>query len=976
MKERIKQRLCRLGLGGMLLFLITGAMSSAGAAGLEHQFKPGLSLTGGDCSIAEPLDPEPDPGCADAPPPSTFSSPTAVTVDIKGNIYVASYGGGANGRIDIFDSSGFFLAEVPDASGPLNMAVDSAGVLYVANGGEPRLTKYVPTVYGPAVDDIAYGNPPQTLIQSAITNSIGLAINRANDHLFADRGGRIQEWKSHAEGGDALPDPVPPGTELLSTHGSAFAIDAVRGRMYAREESPSFGPPLIDVLELDPPHALLQTIDGSTVPGGEFSSFFLTAAVDEGTGHLFVYDGDQSRLLELTQTGDFVGVLEHGFQVNGAMQPAVDNGPESPNGALNPDGRYLYVPSHPTNVGHSFAFGPSDECEPIVKEAGFANVGEEEAELRATVNPCNLPTTYTFEYTTEKSFELEGFDSAVAARSGQLPPTQQDEEVRAGAFSLAPDTAYRFRVIATNSLGSSQGEERFRTYPASSVESCPNDPLRTGLSAGLPDCRAYELITGADTNGRAPLGLGESVASVGTSPSGEKVSFRIEGGSLPDREATGALEGDAYLAIRDGSGWKVSYTGPSGGESVSNAPKGTSPDQEFLYWHTGTGGSAPVGGKETSYLRYPDGNSELIGRGSEGTDPYARGDLIGPDGDHIIFQSGGIGASVPKKLEPNAPPDGTVAIYDRTADEKTHVVSLLPGDITPSAGKSATFQGASLEGKGVAFSIGSKLYLRYDNAETFEIGDGVAFAGVADGGNRIFYLEGGKLLRFDALTELKTIFNSNGAVTPVNVSADGTAAYFISTSVLTGEANPNGANAIAGQQNLYLSEEGTISFVGTVTSKDVDGASNGAEVVGGLGLWVRAVGPVGGLPGRYAIDPSRSTSDGSVLLFESRAELTDDDPDGHVQVHRYDVTADSLDCLSCNPTGAPSSGEAGLQSIRNERGQPVPLSIFSPVMNLSNDGNRAFFQSTEPLVADDNDGLQDVYQWENQGVGTCERSGG
>lgn len=940
------------------LFLFGGVPSAVAVN--NHVFDPLLSLTG-DCSTSS-LDLIADPGCPDPPHPGAFARPRAVATDFYGNIYVASIGKdplGSEGRIDVFDSDGSFITQVLDSSGPMTIAIDSKGTLYVNNLLQgKKLVRYIPSLYSPAAGEIAYENAPVSVVTNDPAEVISLEINATNDHLFAHHGSHIVEYASAPDGNTVVEDPV---GEVSDAQGRALAIDVAHGRIYAGNAGN-----VINVFKLAPPHELLDTIEDSAVPAGKFIGP-LTIAVDEGTGHLFIYDQEANKVYELSENGEYESTIEHGFQFIRGSQVGVDNGPFSPNGALNETGRYVFVPSHPNGVGHSFAFGPSSTCPPSIESVSLGGVTEDEAELQGMIDPCGLETTYTFEIV-----------GGSVVENGQLAASKGGIQLSAAVDGLAPGTEYRFRVVAANDEGSDEEERRFSTYPSDPLAPCPNDAFRTGFSALLSDCRAYELVTPPDTNARSPrIGqLGTYFTTRVTSPLGDKVSFQIEGGSIPGTQATGSLAGDPYLATRGLAGWSTSYTGPTADESPELLPGSTSPDQAFSFWSTAGGsGTAAVEGDETSYIRYPDGHSELVGRGSLGTDPRAVGRLISDGGGHIVFVTGSTSGTTAVQLEPNAPPDGTRAIYDRTSDEFTHVVSLLPGDDTPKAGEDAIYEGASLDGRGIAFSIGGTLYLRYENTETFKIGEGVTFAGVAEGG-RVFYVKAGQLQRFDAESGSITPFNSSGTVTPVNISSDGSVAYFISPNVITKAANPNGAKAAAAAQNLYLSEEGAISFVGTVTKRDVEGEFTGGKWIDGLGLWTEAVSSAAGAPGSLARVPARTTPDGGVLLFQSRSALAGYDPEGHTQVYRYDSVAETLRCLSCNPTGAAATGEASLQSLGLLLGDPEPLSLYAPVPNLRADGRRAFFQSTEALVPGDTDELQDVYEWEDQGVGSCSRTGG
>ena len=962
-------------MAGLLLLLV---VSPAAAAGESKVFDATLSLTG-DCSVST-RDPIPDPGpCPGATgvdhPDAPFNNPHSVAVDSWGNIYVASTGPeqdlGIAGRIDVFDSSGNFITEIDNSAGPRSMAVDGEGHLYVgtiSQSAEEALVRYDPTTYEPAQGVIEYGSPPVVLVKKEVDEE-ALAINIENGHLFWHHGAHIVEFGSVAEENSVVGKI---GEGQLKEEHVGLAIDAAQSRIYAGSRRVTSGnvENVIKVFDLAAPHDLLFEIEESAFPGGQISASFLSLAADEGTGHLYVLDaGNAKKVYEFDQDGSYVSTIEYGFQPTFRSKIAVDNGAHSPNGALNPDGRYLFVPSNPSGVGHAYAFGPKVAPEtPAVESVAVAGITEEEAVLRAKVNPKGSPATYRFEYVTQASFEAEGFATPTLIKEGVLNAGSVGITVSAPLAPLSPGTAYRFRVTAENPQGSDEEQAGFATYPSPAGSSgCPNEALRGGLSSALPDCRAYELVTPANTNGHAPIGGGRAgyyFPAVHSSSSGDAVSFHVEGGAIPGFPGASSLWGDAYLASRGGDGWTTRTAGPDGVEApFAPASGSTSPDLGYSFWTQ----------EARIYLRYPDGHSEPIGRGSLGIDPTVVGELISDGGAHVLFRSNpNVG---PIQLEPDAPPNGTRAIYDRTIDplsgeEKTHVVSLLPGEVTPASGEHAVFEGASLDGRGVAFQLGNTLYLRFENQETFEIGEGLTFAGVAEGGSRVFYLQGGDLYRFDAEDSVSTRFSEAGNVVPVNVAAEGGAAYFVSPSVLTGgQKNPNGAAAVPGGKNLYLSDEGQLTFVATVTQGDVEGEVVKTLQQGGLGLWVKAV------RGTLVIDPSRTTPDGSVLVFQSRAALTGFDPSGHTQIYRYAASDGTLACLSCNPTGA-SGGDASLQSISVQIGEEEPLNEYDLAGNLRAGGDRVFFQSREALVARDVDGLLDVYEWEEEGLGTCRTPGG
>ena len=470
---------------GLIAFTVMSAASAPSAlAGHQYIFDPQLSLTGG-CTTDE-VDPVADPGCPyeafPAGPSEPLTKPTGVTTDSYGNVYLAvegpsSFGVPSNPHLDVFDAVGHFLTEVATPAEPKTVAVDSEGYLYVyTNTIGSELLRYDPAPSYDAGSGVIAFEPTPTVIDpgwSSWAYYASLAVNPENDHLFVNLSNPIHgersaivEFGSGAEGTPLLDDEVAEAEGSAS--GFGLAIDQSRGRIYATDQEPdvfpSTGLRLIRVFELAAPHNLIETLDGASLPDGTFVKCGfepencqrpVTIAVDEATGHLFVYDIERKQVVyELDEGGQYLATIDYELLARLHAGIAVDNGAESPNGALRPEGRYLWAVASPNGIGHAFAFAPREECPPVVESTSVAHVGESEAQLRAEVEPCQLETSYRFEYVSAQQFAASGFEAARLAGAGTIASGGEPITVSAGAAGLAPGTEYVFRAVATTGFES------------------------------------------------------------------------------------------------------------------------------------------------------------------------------------------------------------------------------------------------------------------------------------------------------------------------------------------------------------------------------------------------------------------------------------------------------------------------------------------------------------------------------------------
>ncbi len=328
----------------------------------------------------------------------------ALAVDSEGHLYAYQSESGGVNRVVRYDPTVY----EPEAG---NIEYGSAPVSVIAGGAEPTFTLDYGSNIGLAIDA---SNDHLFIQASSKAFELGSAAE-GNPLIDAHVGGEIRERYrerirtfdsegnlAHQEEVEGPVDTGPvknrPPTEIVwdgeghrveetvvSEIGPVvregelvkarwIAVDASSHDIYVSTgvesgaEGPLAEPAVVRVFDgEDPGHPLIRTIDGSCLPEGHFGAngaSSVSVALDESNGHVFVDDRASSNfsarnVYEFTETGECVSTIEHSFEYAFVSEIAIDNGAHSPNGALNPDGRYLFVPSGEVGTkSHLYAFGP------------------------------------------------------------------------------------------------------------------------------------------------------------------------------------------------------------------------------------------------------------------------------------------------------------------------------------------------------------------------------------------------------------------------------------------------------------------------------------------------------------------------------------------------------------------------------------------------------------------------------------------
>lgn len=916
----------------------------------------------------------------------------SIAVDGSGKIYVSE---DQNEAINEFSATGEFIAQV--GAGVVrnvdSIAVGPGGNIYLATGlGLKEID-----ASGNCVNACAPIDPAQ---------ASGVAVDAAGNVLVTatEAPSVISVIKEFDSSGNLISSS---GAGQLNS-GFGIALDEGSGRIYVSDNALNAHGPEVkpDIKVFGPVLTFPDATTGTAVLAGQSVTLNGEVGADGGPDTTCVFQyADESVFLEsgfeeavevpCTPAGPFTGA---GMSAVHAAVPDL-------NGGTTYRYRLLATSTAGSTAGDVEEFSVPG---PTVRSQTFS-VSQTNATLRAKIDPNGKDTTYHFEYVSEAQFDQSGYAEAIevplageAIGSGSV-----DVEVAQAIAGLIPGAAYRFRVLASNELGTARGPDtRFVTY-------IPSNP-------GLPDARVYEQVSPIDKNGANVDGW---LNAVQAAPDGGGITFFASGG-LPGGE--GAQGFPIYLASRAPGGWSTQSLSPPAATGPRGKTLGWSEDLRWAYnGNYVPGEPAAFYARESATRVTTKAASGLAGTHVGEFLPALAG-VAGGDDSAVVFEDQA--QLVPGAIagKPN------VYLWDRGA-EQVRLGAVLNSGLAPSQGAFAGpydwFNGNEIGGADAKYytyaghaisadasrlfftaAADKQLYVRINPlAEQSPLGPGgdctdptkactlkvsesqatvpdpageqpAAFAEATPDGRYVLFMSAGRLTddatagrqlyRYD--TETRQLIDLS--VDPVSekgadvlgvlgMSANGAYVYFAANGVLAPGAAPGSCkNGNGDACSIYAWHEGAVTLIARVSSQG--SSATDSDVAN----WIPTTNPP--LAGEKAarVDPG-----GRVLLFRSQLPLTNYDNNRRDELYRAELTPSgrTLECVSCNPSGAPASGDASLQAIPEKfaapKGQAPTLT-----RNLSLGGGRVFFDTPEKLVASDTNGVNDVYEWEAKGNGSCE----
>ncbi len=612
-------------------------------------------------------------------------------------------------------------------------------------------------------------------------------------------------------------------------------------------------------------------------------------------------------------------------------------------------------------------------------------------------------THYRFQYVSDRAFGEHGWSEAVEGPEEDAGTGTNAEGVGFDLPGLTAGEGYRYRLVAhseapgTGVVYSNEGSLSVPApTPVGAPGSCGNEAFRTGPSANLPDCRAYELVSPANKQGAKEMLFYHNVgvpASVIVGEDGEHVVMDV---SLGVNWGT-AGQGPYLFSRLESVGWPMT-TGapqPQTGPDVYQVELSSADATQIAFGSgSGTGEPSeatglhrfevgPVGGPYRTVETIPD--KQLAMAASAGWQA-ANGDFS-----KLVL------ATIDRTL--GEEPTGTKSGYDlyeytaggglrqlNVSGEQAETIGTCGAKMVRGGEESGQYSGGdssshsiSADGSRVFFeavpssdcSEAAHLYMRVDGRETIEIGAYKFMGANARGTELLLQDVTGALLAYDTETHAFTQ-QSPGEV----ASARELALLGIPGRVEAGE----GAEPFAHPRYTYWGAHPAVAFEGEHPDEQAyryDRAEHLVECISCASpfdpdpkqpafLDDSSFGGVAALSGGLPAYTSVS-GNGDFAFFTTPAALVPQDANGEVPIEgvvggQYQdpgvTTSPSSDVYEWRRDGVDGCArpQGCLALISDGRkGYHVDL------LGVADEGRDVFFYSRSQLVPQDTDNAGDIY---------------
>ena len=445
---------------------------------------------------------------------TALNAPTGVALDSSGNVYVADTG---NGRLEEFTPEGAFIMALgtgvdvtnpgnvctassgdvcgPGSDGTKALAIDGAGNIYA---GENSGAGYHVVVYsnsGAQLADFGLGSIGSSSFEAAGASDT-LAVDDARGLVYVTDSANNEVWVYGPPVAPTLSETSSGATQTAATMNATinpqgqdthYYFERAAGALGACPSSPQSGSDLASLFGSQQPSEELNGLTPATIYHYRIIAYNATGVTCGADQTLLTLP--PAPTLTLGQTGaveastatvqgtinpqgnkNWPTVYEVRYGTSTSYTASIHGDAGSASGPvavtatlenLRPNTTYHYQLTASNAAGTTVS--PDQTLTtagtpPTITLGAASRINEDSALLAGTVNPQGLPTTYAVQYGTTSYY-----GSLAPAEPAEAGSGFTDESLSLSLAGLQPATLYHYRLIATNTAGTTYGEDQTLT---------------------------------------------------------------------------------------------------------------------------------------------------------------------------------------------------------------------------------------------------------------------------------------------------------------------------------------------------------------------------------------------------------------------------------------------------------------------------------------------------------------------------------